>query len=261
MSQNKTIIDIEKDFERRKRFIVIYSFLVISILISGISYSYLQNELYKAVAILISFGSLVLFGLTIIFYSPPYLTPYILIQYHINKLLDSLLKKDYKKSKHHLDKTAYNILKFEEELQDLPVLKSVENIFSGLFDILKYQIYPDLLERNPIDSHDAVLISINSALYHDNTDSLSQIVEDAVGSGLEPNASIVLPFEKRRFNWIINTLKIKVGTLSFIDNIYIKFVSISILLLIVISIFFTIDATLMAAIITSSAILSKGINK
>ena len=257
----KTIIDIEKNFNRRKNFIILYFIFLIIILISGVSYFHFQNELYQSVAILIFFGSWVLLGLTFIFYFPPYLTPYILIQYHTNKLLDSLLKKDYKKSKNHLDKTAYNILKFKEELQDLPVLKSVENIFSGLFDILKYQIYPDLLERNPIDSHDAVLISINSALYHDNTDSLSQIVEDAVGSGLEPNASIVLPFEKRRFNWIINTLRIKVGTLSFIDNIYIKFVSIFILLLIVTPIFVKIDSTVMAAILTSSAILSKGINK
>jgi hypothetical protein len=182
-----------------------------------------------------------------------------LIQYQLNKLLDSLLEKDYEKSKNHLDKTAYNILKFKEELQDLPVLKPVENIFSGLFDILKYQIYPDLLERNPIDSHDAVLISINSALYHDNTDSLSQIVENAVGPGLQKNESIVLPFEKRRLNWIIDTIKKKLGILSFIDNAYIKFVSIFILLLIVTPIFVTIDGTVFAAILTSSALLSRGI--
>lgn len=259
MSQNKTITDIKKKFKRRKNFIVVYSFLLISILISGISYSYLQNELYQSGAILIISGSMILFVLTIIFYSPPYLSPYMLIQYQLNKLLDSLLEKDYEKSKNHLDKTAYNILKFKEELQDLPVLKPVENIFSGLFDILKYQIYPDLLERNPIDSHDAVLISINSALYHDNTDSLSQIVENAVGPGLQKNESIVLPFEKRRLNWIINTIKKKLGILSFIDNAYIKFVSIFILLLIVTPIFVTIDGTVFAAILTSSALLSRGI--
>lgn len=259
MLQNKTFIDIENDYKRRKNFLVIYSFSLISILISAISFNYLQNGLYKSIALFIFLGFLLLISFTMIFYSPPFLTPYMLIQYHTKKLLESFSKRDYEKSKSHLDKTAYNIEKFKTELQDLPILKSVENIFSGLCDIFKYQIYPDLLEKNPFDSHDAVLISINEALYHDNIDSLSHIVTNTVGTGLKPNEIVVLPFEKRRLNWIINTIRNKLGFLSFIDSVYIKFVSIFILLLIVTPIFVAIDGTVFAAIVTSSALLSKGI--
>lgn len=158
----------------------------------------------------------------------PELSTFELIRYHLSRLLESLNGKKFKESVDHLDKLAYNLEYFNDELEDSFILNSSKKTLNEFWKLLKYQVYPSSL-KNDFESYTIPLTDIERAIENGNITQLNEELKKCVCEKVDTDN--ILPYEKPPIlNRIINSISSKIQ-INFQKNFVFRFVCVSVLVL------------------------------
>lgn len=209
MKSNKTlsITEIQDKYENRKKNLMMVIIMGFLSLISMLIFLFVTNSPEFVKYRIFSFSLFVLFFTIFILIGnrSPYLSTFDTIRYHLSKLIENLSNKNYKKSEYFLNKLAFNLDIFLEEIEDSFILNDVREFIQNMLFMLKYDIYPDLSNKTRTSGFLKKLEKLENAISDEDLKFLYSITSDLKDENLI-NGDIVLPYERPSLSkQIINT--------------------------------------------------------
>lgn len=183
----------EKTVKYRRLLIIVGSIsiiLTIILLIVNASPELTDYRKYVPIPFFVSF----LLFLSIAF-KIPNMSTYEEMRYHLSKLIENLNIKNYKKSEYYLDKLAFNLDLFLEELEDIFLLNYVREFAQNFLFMLKYDIFPDISNKDKIGGFLTNLENIENALSNEDFTFLIHITNNLKNEKLMRD-KITFPYEK-----------------------------------------------------------------
>lgn len=192
-----SITEIQAKYEKRDKYrllaIIVGSISIILTIIILIVNASPELTDYRKYIPIPFFGSFLLFLL--ISFKIPYLSKYEEIRYHLSKLIENLNVKNYKKSEYYLNKLASKLDLFLEELEDIFLLNYVREFVQNFLFMLKYDIYPDISNKDRIGVFITNLENIDYALSNEDFKYLFNITNNFKDEKLRQD-EITFPYEK-----------------------------------------------------------------
>jgi len=253
----KSLHSIKETYKRRRLAFNIMSVLFLLFFVSFLLLvGNLQNEIYLSG---IFFVSMLLLILTF-FFTPVEIDTYHLMRYHVSELIISVRQNNVEKSLKHINLLSKYISQLNNEIDTITVFNDTRVLFNNLITILRYQIYPNLLNNTPQDVDLGLLDDIDKAINSENFDNLKNIANIKTSTPIPEE--LMFPCERptvvKRIIQRVNTFFIRVGTGNLIKNKYLRFVGSFCLFIAIIPFFVVLDSSLMVAIIGASIVIAKG---
>lgn len=247
------ISEIQEKETKSQRIVPLNRFLVILIIGCMILVILDQFNSYDVYL----FGTIILIFLLMIILDTfhPRLSTYENMRYNLNELVVSLNSKDSKNAITHLNRLAFDLHILDEELEDIFILRDAKQIIHDFWFVLKYEVYPDLLNKERMSVLKTHLEQIDNAISDEDIDHLNNIVSALKKEDLI-DETVILPYEKPS---ITNQIFMKSKSFVFINfkkNVFFRFSILIIIFIILVSLFYSVDKNTILGIGVISAALA-----
>ena len=217
MSQTP-ISEIREKYKKKKSVFKFFIILLAILLLSGgfliwINYEYNLYLIYFIIFIVIPIHTIF----------SPRISEYDLIRYHLTELITHLEDMNFKKSEYHIDKLALSIKGIYMYLASNFLFKPTKSTLDNLLDLLKYEIYP-CLKNKDCKPYIETLKQINKAFDYENLDYLNEKVDYFIEDRTERGNIHAIPFPHEQphlLNRILESLTNYFRTL-FDENIIVR---------------------------------------
>jgi hypothetical protein len=253
------IHEIKKIYKRRRLALNVILFFM---LLFFLSFTLLLIVDDPQIAVYLSgafFMNMLLIILTL-FFTPTELDSYLLIRLHMSELILSIRQNNSDKALKHINLLSKNIELLNDEIDTITVFNESQKLFHNLVLLLKYRIYPDLLDNKPQNIDLSLLANVEKGINSNHFDKLKSLID--VDSLESISKELLFPYEKpsliRGLVQKINAIIQKDTTNNLTKNKYLKFFGSFCFFIFIVPFFVELDSSLMVTIIGASIVFAKG---
>ena len=194
MSQT-SISEIREQYNKKNKLNRYSIILIVIFFILGLFLILINYEHYLNIIFFVIFSVMFVF----IIFSPK-ISEYNLIRYHLAELITFLEDANFKKSEANIDNLAFYLNELYYGIDDSFLFLSIKSNIGGLWDLLKYKIYPNL-KANDYNTYIPLLKEINNSFDIENLTNLNQTISGFINDVAEYDNqnAILFPYEKPNF--------------------------------------------------------------